>query len=312
MPASEIDQLEATGKVITNLTFNSPASGYVTERNALPNMYVQPDTKLYTVADLSTVWVNAQVFQTDLGKIRSGQSASVTVDAYPGRTFRGRIDLVYPQVDENTRTARVRLVFRNPDLKLTPGMYVNVVLKTPLGRHMVVPSSAIFHSGLHSLVFLNRGGGRLEPHEVEPGLTVNDETIVLKGLKQGGFRRHLRQFPPRFGKPITGRRECIRSTNGRIGIRRRSQCCRYRRPGDIGSHNGSFAATEREQHLSCEADHARGGASRWSASNRLLLHAGHARHGDGGDANGRFLLQTKAAECTKVPARLVPAAHGRL
>ena len=79
----------------------------------------------------------------------------------------------------------MRLVFRNPDLELTPGMYVNVVLKTPLGRHMVVPSSAIFHSGLHSLVFLNRGGGRLEPHEVEPGLTVNDETIVLKGLKQG-------------------------------------------------------------------------------------------------------------------------------
>lgn len=185
VPATEIDHLEKTGRVITDLTFNSPATGYVTERNALPNMYVQPGTKLYTVADLSTVWVQAQVFQTDLGKVRFGESASVTVDAYPGRTFRGRVDLVYPQVDENTRTARVRLVFPNPGLKLTPGMYVNVVLKVPLGRQILVPSSSVFHSGMNTLVFLNRGGGQLEPRQVETGLTVGDETIILKGLKRG-------------------------------------------------------------------------------------------------------------------------------
>ncbi len=185
VPAKEIDHLEKTGKAITDLTFNSPATGYVTERNALPNMYVQPDTKLYTVADLSTIWVNAQVFQTDLGKVRTGEPASVTVDAYPGRSFQGRVDLVYPQVDTATRTARVRLVFPNPHLKLTPGMYVNVVLKVPLGRHLVVPSSAVFHSGMRALVFLNRGGGQLEPREVEPGLTVADQTILLKGLKRG-------------------------------------------------------------------------------------------------------------------------------
>ena len=185
VPATEIDHLEKTGKVITDLTYNSPATGYVTERNALPNMYVQPDTKLYTVADLSTIWVQAQVFQADLGKVRSGEPASVTVDAYPGRTFRGRVDLVYPQIDESTRTARVRLVFPNPDLKLTPGMYVNVVLTAPLGRLMVVPSSAVLHSGTHNLVFLNRGGGQLEPHEVETGLAVGQDTVILKGLKSG-------------------------------------------------------------------------------------------------------------------------------
>ena len=185
VPASELDQLQTTGKVITDVTLNSPASGYVTERNALPNMYVQPETKLYTIVDLSTVWVYAQVSQTDLGKVRFGEPASVTVDAYPGRTFSGRVDFVYPQVDANTRTARVRLVFPNPRLRLTPGMYVNVVLKVPLGRQMVVPSSAVFHSGTRTLVFLNRGGGQLEPREVETGLNVGDETIILKGLKKG-------------------------------------------------------------------------------------------------------------------------------
>lgn len=185
VPAAEIQHLENTGQVVTDLTFNSPATGYVTERDALPNMYVQPGTKLYTVADLSTVWVQAQVFQTDLGKVRFGEPALVTVDAYPGRTFAGRVDLVYPQVDENTRTARVRLVFFNPGLKLTPGMYVNVVLKVPLGRHMVVPSPAVFHAGMQALVFVNRGGGQLEPRPVETGLTVGDETIILKGVKRG-------------------------------------------------------------------------------------------------------------------------------
>ena len=185
VPAAEIEHLEKTGNVITDLTYNSPATGYVIERNALPNMYVQPDTKLYTVADLATVWVQAQVFQADLGKLRSGEPASVTVDAYPGRTFRGRVDLVYPQIDESTRTARVRLVFPNPDLKLIPGMYVNVVLRAPLGRQMVVPSSAVLHSGFHNLVFLNRGGGQLEPHEVEAGATAGQQTIILKGLKPG-------------------------------------------------------------------------------------------------------------------------------
>ncbi len=185
VPENELDQLKTTGKVITDVTLNSPASGYVTERNALPNMYVQPETKLYTIADLSTVWVYAQVFQTDLGKVRSGEPAAVTVDAYPGRTFRGQVDFVYPQVDANTRTARVRLVFANPRLKLTPGMYVNVVLNVPLGRQMVVPSSAVFHSGMRTLVFLNRGGGQLEPREVEAGLTVGEESIILKGLKKG-------------------------------------------------------------------------------------------------------------------------------
>lgn len=183
VPPSEMEKLDTTGKVITDLIFNSPVSGYITEKNALPNMYVQPETRLYTVADLSTVWVYAQVFQTDLEKVRPGNPAEVTVDAYPGKVFYGRVDSILPQVDLNTRTARVRLVFANPGLKLTPGMYVSVVLKSPLGRQLVVPASAIFHSGTRQLVFVNRGDGQFEPREVETGVQVGEQVAVTKGLK---------------------------------------------------------------------------------------------------------------------------------
>ena len=134
--------------MITDLTINSPVSGYITEKNALPNMYVQPETHLYTVSDLSDVWVLAQVFQNDAGKIKPGDHADVTVDAYPGRVFSGRVDYLLPQVDMATRTLPVRLVIPNPGLKLRPGMYVNVRLKLPLG-------TAISGSGVGRFSFWN-------------------------------------------------------------------------------------------------------------------------------------------------------------
>jgi len=185
VPASEIQKLESTGKVITDLTFNSPVTGYITERNALPNMYVQPETKLYTVADLSSVWVSAQVFQSDLGRIKPGDPAVVTVDAYPGKTLSGRIRDIIPQVDMTTRTARVRIALLNPALKLKPGMYVNVALHVPLGRQLVVPSSAVLHAGLRQLVFVSRGEGVFQPREVQTSGQAGDKTIIIKGLKAG-------------------------------------------------------------------------------------------------------------------------------
>lgn len=185
VPEGEIEKLESTGKVVTDLTINSPASGYVKERNALPNMYVQPETKLYTVADLSTIWVYAQVFQTDLGRIRPGDRAVVTVDSYSGRTFKGKVDSILPEVDMNTRTARVRLVFANPGLLLKPGMFVNIVLQNRVGKALIVPASAVFHSGSRNLVFISKGEGSLEPREVELGQHVGDDYVVLKGIKSG-------------------------------------------------------------------------------------------------------------------------------
>ena len=185
IPAQAIADLEKSGTVEREIAIDSPASGYITERNALPNAYVQPETKLYTIADLSTVWVYANVFQDDVGRLKPGDPAQVTVDAYPGRHFNGRIDQILPQVDPATRTVRVRLVFDNPGVVLKPGMYVDVAISVPLGRQLVVPTSAVLQAGSQSIAFVNHGNGNLEPRTVETGPQLDDSIVILKGLKAG-------------------------------------------------------------------------------------------------------------------------------
>jgi Cu(I)/Ag(I) efflux system membrane fusion protein/cobalt-zinc-cadmium efflux system membrane fusion protein len=185
VPQHEIARLESTGEIQQELEVDSPVSGYITERNALPNLTVQPETRLYSVADFSTVWVLAEVFQNDLGRIKVGDRASLTVDSYPGRVFEGRVNFIYPQVDMMTRTARARLVFSNPGLKLTPGMFVNVALKVAMGRQLVIPASGVLQSGTRQIVFVSRGDGYIEPREVQLGSRAGDDFIVLKGVKAG-------------------------------------------------------------------------------------------------------------------------------
>ncbi|HKV80584.1 MAG TPA: FixH family protein [Candidatus Sulfotelmatobacter sp.] len=181
----QIAKLEQGGKVEHDIEVESPVSGYITERNALPNQYVQSDTKLYTIADLSTAWVYANVAQNDVGRLKLGNSATVNVDAYPGRKFAGRIDQILPQVDPMTRTVRVRLVFANPGVVLKPGMYVNVSIDVPLGRRLVIPSSGVLQAGTRQIAFVDHGQGYLEPREVEIGPRVDDHSVVLKGLRKG-------------------------------------------------------------------------------------------------------------------------------
>lgn len=183
IPESEIAKLESTGKPITELSIDSPASGYIMERNVLPNMYVEPSTKLYSLADLSYVWINAQVFQNDMGSVKRGSNAAVTVDTYPGRTFQARVEQILPQVDMTTRTVNVRLAVNNPGIALKPGMFVNVDLQSSLGRQLVVPASAVFQTGLRQIVFINHGNGSLEPKDVSLGARVGDDFVVLKGLQ---------------------------------------------------------------------------------------------------------------------------------
>src|SRR5258707_9242648 len=150
VPQREIARLESTGEIQQELQVDSPVSGYITERNALPNLTVQPETRLYSVADLSSVWIFAEVFQNDPRRIKVGDRATLTVDTYPGRTFEGRVNFIYPQVDMTTRTARVRLIFPNPGLKLTPGMFVNAVLHVRAGTQLVIPASGVLQSGTRS------------------------------------------------------------------------------------------------------------------------------------------------------------------
>lgn len=185
VPQREIARLESSGQAQQELEVDSPVSGYITERNALPNLTVQPEMRLYTVADLSTVWVFAEIFQNDLGRIKNGDRATLTVDSYSGRAFEGRVNFIYPQVDMTTRTVRARMAFSNSGLKLTPGMFVNVTLKTHSGMQLVIPASGVLQSGVRQIVFVNRGQGYLEPREVELGSRAGDDYIVSKGLKEG-------------------------------------------------------------------------------------------------------------------------------
>ena len=185
VPQREIARLESTNKVQQELEVDSPVSGYITERNALPSVAVQPEMRLYTIADLSTVWVQAQVFQNDLGRIKLGDHATLRVDSYPGRIFNGRVDFIYPQVDMNTRTADVRIVFSNSGLPLKPGMFVNVGIKIPMGHQLIIPATGVLQSGTRQIAFVDRGDGYLEPRVLELGARVDDNFIVLKGLKAG-------------------------------------------------------------------------------------------------------------------------------
>ena len=185
VPQKEIARLESTGQAQQELEVDSPVSGYITERNAFPSVAVQPEMRLYTIADLSTVWVQAQVFQNDLERIKVGAPAKLAVNTYPGRTFTGRVDFIYPQVDMETRTAKVRVVFSNPGLQLKPGMFVNVSLKVPMGTQLVIPATGVLQSGAREIAFVERTDGYIEPREVQLGSRVGDDFIVLKGLKGG-------------------------------------------------------------------------------------------------------------------------------
>jgi multidrug efflux pump subunit AcrA (membrane-fusion protein) len=185
IPEREIQELEETGQINRELEIDSPASGFIVERNALPTMYVQPGTKLYSIADLSSLWVYAQLFQNDVGRVKVGDSALVTVDSYPGRTFPGRVSFISPQFDPTTRTAKVRLEIPNPDMKLSLGMFVNVKFDLPLGRQLVIPASGVYQSGTRQIAFVDHGDGHFEPREIETGARAGDDFVVTKGLKAG-------------------------------------------------------------------------------------------------------------------------------
>jgi Cu(I)/Ag(I) efflux system membrane fusion protein len=182
---AQIDRLAATGEPLKYLPITSPVSGYVIEKDVVEGASVEPGIRLFRIAGLDSVWVEAEVYEAELPLIEVGQPAEVTLSYLPGRRFDGRVAFVYPYLQGATRTGTVRVRLANPDLVLKPEMYANVVIRLDLGERLVVPEQAVLYAGERSFVFVDLGEGRLKPTAVETGFKTGDEIEILSGLSAG-------------------------------------------------------------------------------------------------------------------------------
>lgn len=180
-----IRELEKTGKVMKTLPIHSPITGTVMNKDVLAGAHVEPGQELYTIADLSQIWILADVYEYELGFVKKGQKAAVTLSYDPGTVLTAQVGFVYPTLDPKTRTAKVRFELANPEEKLKPDMYANVELNVSLGTKLAIPQEAVIESGQKQVVFLHHGGGKLEPRLIKTGVKAGDWTEVLEGLKEG-------------------------------------------------------------------------------------------------------------------------------
>jgi Cu(I)/Ag(I) efflux system membrane fusion protein len=185
IPEEAIERLEETGEVLKALTLHAPATGYIMEKHALEGMRVTPGMALFTLADLSRVWVEADVYEFEAALVEVGQEATLTLSAHPGRAFRGRVSYVYPTVKARTRTLTARLEFDNPGLALKPDMYADVEILAPTAEELVIPQEAVLDSGRRKVVFVEEEEGRFVPREVTVGARGGGYYPVLSGLEEG-------------------------------------------------------------------------------------------------------------------------------
>jgi len=181
----QIKALEESGEAKKTLTLYSPFSGFVLEKMAYKGMNVMPGMTLFRIADLSVVWLYADIYEYELPFIRLGQQASIQLSYLPQESFTGKVIYIYPSLNPETRTAKVRFEFPNPQGKLKPEMYANVEIKVHLGRKPLVPDGAIIDTGLRQIAIVDKGDGYFEPREVKVGAKVNDYYEVIRGLKIG-------------------------------------------------------------------------------------------------------------------------------
>jgi membrane fusion protein, copper/silver efflux system len=182
---SQIEAVEKSGKPIPSVTIFAPASGFITSRNAFPGQKIAPDTELYAIADLSRVWVMADVFESDAAAVRVGLPAAITSPNDPRVRLNARVSYIQPQLDPATRTLKVRLELGNPGFALKPEMFVDVTFRVGGSSMLTVPSEAVLDAGTSQTVFLDRGNGLLEPRRIEIGKRFGDRVEVLRGLAEG-------------------------------------------------------------------------------------------------------------------------------
>lgn len=185
VPEDEIVRLERERTAVQQLVIRAPATGTILERNVLEGQYVGPDTPLLTLADLSRVWVLADVYEMDVARVNVGDPVRFAADGLPDRTFSGRIEFVAPTLSSETRTVRARIALANPDGALKPGMFGRVEIAAHGKPVLAVPSEAVVRTGREDYVFLARAGGRFEPRRVHVGAEAGDFAEILHGLAAG-------------------------------------------------------------------------------------------------------------------------------
>lgn len=185
LTAAQIDRLAQRGEPIENMPFLAPASGYVLEKNVVEGAAVKAGERLFRIAPLEKVWVEADVYEQDLPQVKVGQPVEVTLPYLPGKQFTGRVGYIYPTLQAGTRTGRIRIELPNPELELKPDMYADVRFVLHGGPRLQVPEAAVLYTGPRRLVFVDLGEGRLRPQEVRLGLKGEDTYEVVEGLKAG-------------------------------------------------------------------------------------------------------------------------------
>ncbi|MBV9945955.1 MAG: efflux RND transporter periplasmic adaptor subunit [Myxococcales bacterium] len=182
---AQIDAIDRSGKATEDLAIPAPASGFVIEKNVVDGASFDAGMRLFRIAALNKVWIETDVYESDLAHVRVGDPAAVTLDYLPGRAYSAKVAYVYPFLDPAARTGRVRLELANKDFDLRPGMYASVELGTDLGSRLQVPAAAVVYTGPRRLVFVDLGEGRFRPTEVQVGSEANGMYEVRSGLAPG-------------------------------------------------------------------------------------------------------------------------------
>jgi len=181
----DVDELRRSGNPLRTLSIRSPSDGYVGKKSALAGLYVQPGVELFEIANLSRVWVIADVYESEMDRVRVGQEARLTVPAIPGREFHGRVAFLYPSVSTGSRTLKARIELENRELRLRPGMFANVTLELGAIDGLAVPAEAVVDTGEVQYLFVSREGGRLEPRLARLGVRGDGKVQVLEGVSEG-------------------------------------------------------------------------------------------------------------------------------
>jgi Cu(I)/Ag(I) efflux system membrane fusion protein len=181
----DVDAIVASGELPQRVPIRAPVRGHVARKAALRGLYVTPGTELFQIADLSTVWVLADVYEAELGRVRVGQRAALELPAWPGERFTGRVTFIYPALSAGSRTLQARIELRNPGLRLRPGMYGDVTIELGAESALTVPADALVDTGEVQYVFVSKGSGRFEPRRVRTGWSGGGRVAVLDGLADG-------------------------------------------------------------------------------------------------------------------------------